>query len=211
VNTALEHYFTRKPKSKFRLGLLKTRLRGLEFEFFTASSTFSHRRIDLGTRLLIDSMILPEEGMVLDLGCGYGPIGIAAAKLKPKVLVYMTDVNKRALDLAEENAKRNGVRNVRITEGMLYEHFSGLLFDVILCNPPITAGVRRVVAPLIQGAAEHLKTGGSLQLVVRTTKGGENILKIIEETFTRCEVLAREGGYRVFKAEPWAFLSLLHG
>lgn len=202
MNTALEHYFTRKPKSKFRLGLLKTRLRGLELEFLTAPSTFSHRRIDPGTRLLIDSMILPEEGTVLDLGCGYGPIGIVAAKLKPRVLVYMTDVNKRALDLAEENAKRNDVRNVRIMEGTLYEPFSGLFFDVVLCNPPITAGVRRVVAPLIQGAAEHLKTGGSLQLVIKMNKGGTNILNIIKESFSHWEVIARKGGYRVFKAEP---------
>lgn len=198
----MEHYFTRKPKSKFRLGLLKTRLRGLEFEFLTATSTFSHRRIDPGTRLLIDSMILPEEGTVLDLGCGYGPIGIVAAKLNPKALVYMTDVNKRALDLAGENAKRNDIRNVRIVEGTLYEPFSGLLFDVILCNPPITAGVKRVVAPLIQGAVEHLKMGGSLQLVVKMNKGGTNILNIIKESFSYWEVTARKGGYRVFKAEP---------
>jgi 16S rRNA (guanine1207-N2)-methyltransferase len=196
----LEHYFVEAPKSKFGLGILRTRLRGLGFEFLTASSTFSHRRIDPGTRLLIESMILPEEGNVLDIGCGYGPIGIAAAKMKPRVFVHMTDVNRRALALAEENAKRNGVRNVRIAEGPLYEPVSGLLFDVILSNPPITAGIRKVVAPLIQGTVEHLKKGGSLQLVVRTTKGGENILKIIEETFQRWEIVARGGGYRVFEA-----------
>ena len=200
--TALEHYFTEEPKSKLRLGLVRTWLRGLEFEFLTASGVFSHRRIDPGTRLLIEAMVLPEEGTFLDLGCGYGPIGIVAARLRPQALVYMTDVNRRALALAEENAQRNGVTNVRVLEGPLYDPVSDLLFDVILTNPPITAGIRKVVAPLIQGAAEHLKEGGSLQLVVRTTKGGRNILRLIEGSFSRWEVIARGGGYRVLKAEP---------
>lgn len=198
----MEHYFTEEPKSKLRLGLVRTWLRGLEFEFLTASGVFSHRRIDPGTRLLIEAMVLPEEGTFLDLGCGYGPIGIVVARLRPRALVYMTDVNRRALALAEENAQRNGVTNVRVLEGPLYDPVSDLLFDVILTNPPITAGIRKVVAPLIQGAAEHLKEGGSLQLVVRTTKGGRNILRLIEESFSRWEVIARGGGYRVLKAEP---------
>ncbi|RLI32288.1 hypothetical protein DRO56_03765, partial [Candidatus Bathyarchaeota archaeon] len=99
-----------------RLGLVRTWLRGLEFEFLTASGVFSHRRIDPGTRLLIEAMVLPEEGTFLDLGCGYGPIGIVAARLRPQALVYMTDVNRRALALAEENAQRNGVTNVRVLE-----------------------------------------------------------------------------------------------
>ena len=198
----MEHYFTEEPKSKLRLGLVRAWLRGLEFEFLTASGVFSHRRIDPGTRLLIEAMVLPEEGTFLDLGCGYGPIGIVVARLRPRALVYMTDVNRRALALAEENAQRNGVTNVRVLEGPLYDPVSDLLFDVILTNPPITAGIRKVVAPLIQGAAEHLKEGGSLQLVVRTTKGGRNILRLIEESFSRWEVIARGGGYRVLKAEP---------
>lgn len=197
----MEHYFTEEPKSKLRLGLVKTRLRGLEFEFLTASGIFSHRRIDPGTRLLIESMILPEEGTFLDLGCGYGPIGIAAARLRPQALIYMTDVNRRAIALTEENKRRNDVTNVRTAEGWLYDPVSDLLFDIILTNPPITAGIRRVVAPMIRGAAEHLKEGGSFQLVVRTKKGGENVLQLLKESFNHWEVITRGGGYRVLKAE----------
>ena len=121
--------------------------------------------------------------------------------LRPKAHVYMTDVNRRALSLAEENARRNDVTNVRVVEGRLYEPVSRLLFDVILTNPPVTAGISRVVAPMILGAAEHLKEKGSLQLVVRTTKGGRNVLKLLEGSFNRWEVIARGGGYRVLKAE----------
>lgn len=196
-----EHYFTQKPKSKLKLGMVKTWLRGSEFKFFTASGTFSPKRIDNGTLLLIDEMVLPEEGTILDLGCGYGPVGIAAARLRPRAIIYMTDVNSRAIGLANDNARTNNVKNVRILEGSLYEPVSRLLFDVILTNPPIAAGIGKVVAPMIRSASGYLKEGGSLQLVVRSSKGGENICGILEESFRQWEVLARRGGYRVLKAE----------
>lgn len=184
-----------------RLGLVRCRLRGHDFEFITASGTFSHRRIDAGTRLLIDSMVLPEDGSALDLGCGYGPIGIVAARLRPRLQVWMTDVNRRAVALAEENARRNGAENVHIIGGPLYDPVAGLSFDAILTNPPISAGIKRTVEPVIEGATMHLKSGGSLQVVVRTTKGGRNLSKLLERYFGGFEVVARRGGYRVLKAE----------
>jgi len=196
-----EHYFSERPTSPPRLGLVRCSLRGVDFEFLTASGVFSHRRIDAGTRLLIESMTLPEGGAALDLGCGYGPIGIVAARLKPRLQVWMTDVNQRAVALAEENALRNGVENVRIVGGHLYGPVEGLSFDVILSNPPISAGMRKAVEPVIEGATRHLKPGGSLQVVVRTTKGGRSLAALLERYFGGFEVVARRGGYRVLKAE----------
>ena len=196
-----EHYYTKRPVSKPRLGLLRCRLRGHEFEFLTSSGVFSYRRIDAGTRLLIESMELPEAGAALDLGCGYGPIGIVAAKLRPRLQVWMTDINQRAIALAEKNASRNGVENVHVIEGPLYEPVGGLAFDVILTNPPISAGIRKAVELIIEGATRHLRLGGSLQLVVRTTKGGRNLSMLLERYFGGFEVTARRSGYRVLKAE----------
>ena len=196
-----EHYYTKRPTSPQKLGLLRCRLCGHDFEFLTASGVFSHKRIDSGTRLLIESMTLPDTGAALDLGCGYGPIGIAAAKLKPRLQVWMTDVNQRAVALAEENARRNGVENVRILVGSLYEPVEGLSFDVILTNPPISAGIKKVVEPLIEGSVRHLKPGGSFQVVVRTTKGGKSLTSLLEEYYGGFEVVARRGGYRVLKTE----------
>ena len=80
---AHEHYFSAHPRSKPRLGIIHTYLRGRHFEFLTGSGVFSKDHVDLGTKLLIESMNLPEEGCVLDLGCGYGSVGIAAATMKP--------------------------------------------------------------------------------------------------------------------------------
>ena len=196
-----EHYYTQRPTSKPRLGLLRCHLRGNDFEFLTSSGVFSYRRIDAGTRLLIESMTLPDTGAALDLGCGYGPIGIVAAKLRPRLKVWMTDINQRAVALAEKNASRNGVENIRVIGGLLYEPVEGLTFDVILTNPPISAGIRKVVEPVIEGATRYLRPGGSLQLVVRTTKGGRTLSMRLERYFGGFEVVARRSGYRVMKAE----------
>jgi 16S rRNA G1207 methylase RsmC len=197
----LEHYFTKEPKSPLKLGIVKSNLRDINFRFFTASGIFSHKRIDPGTRLLIETMILPEKGTFLDLGCGYGPIGIVAARLRPKSQVYMTEINKRARELTEKNVSMNDIKNVIVKEGSLYGPVSDILFNVILTNPPITAGVKKTITPIICGAAKHLMIDGSLQLVTRTRKGGGSIIKLIETSFNHWKVIARRGGYRVIKAE----------
>ena len=195
-----EHYFTKRPRSRERLGLVKCRLRGHEFEFFTSSGVFSPKRIDNGSRLLIESMVLPERGVVLDIGCGYGPVGIVAAKLWPGLEVWMTDVNERAVRLAKRNALRNGVGNVVIRQGNLYEPLEERVFDEILSNPPISAGLARVVEPLVSGAWSRLVDGGSLQLVVQSNKGGRALASMMEGRFGGVEVIARGGGFRVLRA-----------
>ena len=195
-----EHYFTEQPTSKPEPGLIMCTLRGLSLEFLTDSGVFSHRRIDAGTRLLIDSMILPTEGALLDLGCGYGPIGIVAARLSTRLSIWMTDINARAVALAEGNAAGNRVGNIKALQGSLYEPVEGLEFDAIVSNPPISAGMKRVVKPLVEGSVGHLTDGGSLQLVVQSNKGGRTLAGLMEEVFGGVEVLARRGGYRVLRA-----------
>ena len=194
-----EHYYVRRPRSPLRLGLIKTRLRGRYFEFLTASGVFSKRRIDLGTRLLIEVMELPEEGMALDIGCGYGAIGIVAAALRPRLRVIMTDVNERAVWLAKKNIHRNLVAsNAEVRRGFLYEAVEGLQFDVILSNPPIAAGMGTIEA-LIRGAYERLRPGGSLQIVVRS-KLSTRPRAFMEDSFGHVEIMARKSGYRVFRS-----------
>ena len=104
-NRSTDHYFVPEPKSKERFGLVRTVLCGKSFEFLTASSVFSKRRIDPGTRLLIESMVLPKTGCILDIGCGYGAVGIVAAALNPKLSVIMTDVNTRAVRLTKRESR----------------------------------------------------------------------------------------------------------
>jgi len=191
-----EHYFTEHPKSKLNFGVVRTYFRGRFFEFVTASGVFSRTRIDQGTRLLIEDMLLPEKGMVLDVGCGYGPVGIAAATFNPSLHVVMTDVNERAVWLAKKNAKRNFLENVEVRQGFLYEPVRDLKFDTILSNPPIAAGMKTVF-PLITQTPQHLKEEGLLQIVVRSKVSGKRLTKLMDETFGNVDVLARKSGYRV--------------
>jgi len=194
-----DHYYSRRPSSPLKMGLIRARLRDRYFEFFTASGVFSKRRIDLGTRLLIETMELPEEGLALDIGCGYGAIGIVAAAIRPRLHVILTDVNERAIWLAKKNIAHNLVSaNAEVRRGFLYEAVEGLTFDVILSNPPIAAGLR-VVEELIRGAAERLRPGGSLQIVVRS-KMATRPRAFMEEYFGNVEVVKRRSGYRVFKS-----------
>jgi len=195
-----EHYFTEKPKSKVDLGIIRTYLRDRLFEFVTASGVFSKTRIDPGTRLLIETMILPEKGYLLDLGCGYGPVGIVAAVFNPKIQVVMTDLNERALRLAKENAKRNRAENVEIRKGFLYDPVKDMKFETILSNPPTTAGMK-IVLPIIEQAPQHLTKGGLLQIVVRSKISGKRLTTTIKETFGNIKILARKSGYRVLIAK----------
>jgi len=191
-----EHYYAKQPKSKPQLGLIRTHLRGHVFEFLTSSSVFSKKRIDLGTRLLIEAMILPKKGCVLDLGCGYGPVGITAATFNPDLHVIMTDVNERAIWLAKENAKRNRVGNVEIRRGFLYKPVENVKFRVVLCNPPVSAGMQ-IVSPMITDSPKHLRENAAFQMVVRSKIGGKRLLNELKKTFGNVEVLARKSGYRV--------------
>jgi 16S rRNA G1207 methylase RsmC len=195
-NKHAEHYFTEQPKSKVRLGLIRTYFREKSFEFLTASGVFSKERVDLGTRLLVESMILPEKGCVLDVGCGYGAIGIAAAIFNSDLHVAMVDLNIRAIRLARQNAELNHVWNVEIRHGYLYEPIKDLMFDCIVSNPPVSAGMRTVEA-IITEAPTHLTDKGTLQMVVRSKIGGKRLQSVFEKAFNNVDVLARGSGYRV--------------
>jgi 16S rRNA (guanine1207-N2)-methyltransferase len=194
------HYFTAHPKSKAKLGIVSTYLCGRPFEFLTASGVFSKKRVDLGTRLLIESMVLPEKGYVLDIGCGYGAVGIVAASSNPNLRVVMVDVNERAVWLAKQNIQRNNVSNVEVRRGHLYEPIKGLTFNCVLSNPPVSAGIETVKA-IIAEAPKHMTNKARFQMVVKSKIGGKRLKMLLEEAFGNTEILARKSGYRVFISE----------
>jgi 16S rRNA G1207 methylase RsmC len=193
---SVEHYFASAPKSQERFGLVRTRLCGKPFEFLTASSVFSKKKVDLGTRVLIEAMVLPETGFVLDIGCGYGAVGIAAAKFKPNLRVVMSDVNARAVSLAKRNVSLNRVKNTKVRFGFFYESVEDLRFNCVLSNPPVSAGMDTVKA-IVVGAAKVMAPGSSFQMVIRSKIGAKLLPDLFNEVFGNCVVLARESGYRV--------------
>ncbi|MGD6933614.1 MAG: class I SAM-dependent methyltransferase [Candidatus Bathyarchaeia archaeon] len=191
-----EHYFSSTPKSDANYGLIRASLCGRNFEFITASSVFSKRRIDTGTQLLIESMVLPKTGSVLDIGCGYGAVGISAAKFNPELQVFMTDVNTRAVSLTKKNIERNRVFNAQVRYGCLYEPVLGLRFNCVLSNPPVSAGMDTVKA-IITGAPKVMAEGAVFEMVIRSKIGAKLLPALFEETFGNCAVLSRGSGFRV--------------
>ena len=193
-----DHYYTRVPQSESRPVSCVYSYRGVDLSFQTDAGVFSKGEVDTGTRLLLEA--LPEEmnGDILDLGCGWGVIGISIAKNWPETRVTMADVNTRALDLSRENAKRNRAE-VTCVESDGMAALEGQTFDAVVTNPPIRAG-KQVIYRMFADAAECLKPGGALYLVIRKQQGAESCLKYLQTVFPQVEKLDRSGGFWVLKA-----------
>lgn len=191
----MAYYFSKKQDTALNLNKIKANLRGSYLEFYTGSGVFSKDKVDKGTELLINSAVLKDKWKVLDLGCGYGVVGIVAKKLFPKTIVMMADVNKRAVKLAKMNLELNRVEGY-VLRSDLFEKIKGK-FDTIIVNPPQKAG-KDVCFNMIEESKEHLLENGLLQLVARHNVGGKTLAKKMGEVFGNVEVLAKKGGYRVY-------------
>ena len=193
-----DHYYTRVPQSESRPVGCEYTFRGIPLSFQTDAGVFSKGEVDTGTRLLLEA--LPEEmtGDILDLGCGWGVIGISIARKWPGTRVTMADVNLRALELSRENAKRNGAA-VECIESDGMAALTGRAFDAVITNPPIRAG-KQVIYGMFADAARCLKPGGALYLVIRKQQGAESCIKYLKTLFEEVEKLDKSGGFWVLRA-----------
>ncbi|KZE71989.1 16S rRNA methyltransferase [Paenibacillus jamilae] len=195
-----DHYYSKRPETAHERRSLETVLRGRSYRFVSDSGVFSKQGIDYGSRVLIEAMQLPAQASVLDVGCGYGPIGLAAATLVPDGHVTMVDINERAVQLAVENAERNGIKNVTIKQSDLFDEVRHERFDVVLTNPPIRAG-KETVHTIFELAYEHLNEGGALWVVIQKKQGAPSASAKIESLFGYVEEVTKDKGYRILKAE----------
>ena len=193
-----EQYFSRQPTSERRPKRIAAELRGERFAFLTDAGVFSPDRIDRGTTLLIQHMELPERGRILDWGAGYGPIGLVAARLRPKCHVVLAEINERAVELLRDNVKLNRVSNTYVLAGDAFDYMPDLTFDVILTNPPLRAG-KQTVFRLIEECARSLRPGGSFWLVGQRKQGVLSIARKMAECFAQVETVAKKAGYRVLR------------
>ena len=195
-----DQYYTADPTSESRPVPCAFPYRGYGLNFMTDAGVFSKGELDVGSRLLLDA--LPAlSGDVLDLGCGWGAIGVAIAKANKAAHVTMADVNHRALGLCQENCTRNGVAaEVIESDGMTA--VMGRTFDAIVTNPPIRAG-KQVIYKMFADAAISLKAGGALYLVIRKQQGAESCVKYLKTLYENVEKLDKSAGFWVLKAsEP---------
>lgn len=193
------HYYSEKPSSQHNRQSVVETLRGQQMQFMTDSGVFSKSGIDFGSRLLIEEMKLTDGEAILDVGCGYGPIGLTACKLCPASAVTMIDINERAVELARENARLNGIGNADIRQSDLFSAVDETEYGTVLTNPPIRAG-KDVVHAIFEGAWERLRSGGSLWVVIQKKQGAPSAFAKLETLFEQVEETAKSKGYRIFRA-----------
>ncbi len=191
-----EHYYTEKPLSKEEITKIEINIKKDSFELYTATGLFSKQELDKATKLLIENVEIKGK-KILDLGCGYGVIGISILRKNPDVQVTFTDINERAIKITKKNLEKHKLKG-KIIKSNLYENIQDT-FDVILSNPPMAAG-RETCYELIEKAHKYLNKCGTLQIVARHTKGGKTLSKKMDDVFGEHEVLAKQGGFRIYKA-----------
>ena len=194
----MSHYFTDDPDVRSDRQTHAVEFDGELYMFDTDRGVFSKTGADRGSLLLVKTVTEHTQlsGRVLDLGCGWGLVGILVKSVCPDADVIGTDVNPRALQLAKDNAARNGVS----VDYRLSDAFDSVpeLLDTVLVNPPVRAG-KAVVYRMFREAYAHLKKGGALYTVIRRKQGAESAVRELENIFGNCEILERDKGYWVLK------------
>lgn len=192
-------YFENNDNLKSNIQTIKYYFKKNTLIFDTDNGVFSKGGIDYGSNVLLQT--LPDfdgDLSLLDVGCGYGTMGLTLAKKYPNFTIDMVDVNLRAIELSKSNALKNGIHNVNIYESSCYQNVDKV-FDIIISNPPIRAG-KKVVFEILSGAFEHLKAGGELWIVIQKKQGAESSLKHLKGIFDSVEIVNKDGGYWIIKS-----------
>ena len=195
----LEHYFTSNENLKSELRTIKYSYKTQEFNFTSDNGVFSKNEIDYGSELLVKSIINNINNVnlnILDVGCGYGYMGITLSKVLESH-VDLIDVNKRAIHLAEMNIKNNKV-DAKAFLSDCYEAVTNN-YDLIVTNPPIRAG-KEVVYKILQEAKSHLNKDGELWFVIRKDQGAKSAYKDIGSLY-QLEIIEKSKGFYIFRAK----------
>lgn len=195
-----EQYFTQHPQTKSNPKTWTYKLRDRILTFKSDAGVFSKNTVDFGSRTLIEAFILPEiEGAIVDLGCGYGPIGLSIAMAYPDRQVIMGDINERAVQLAKENAETNKLTNVQVFLSDQFANLPKRTYAAVLVNPPIRVG-KKVVHAMFEQAQQYLSIDGELWVVIQKKQGAPSAIKKMESIFREVEVVVKEKGYFIIRA-----------
>lgn len=189
-------YYAENPDAAHDIHELRVELLGEKMTFLTDAGVFSKKMIDFGSQLLLKCLEVNQGETVLDVGCGYGPLGLSLAKAYG-VQATMVDINNRALDLARQNAERNKVE-ATIFQSNIYEQVEGN-FDHVISNPPIRAG-KQVVHEIIEKSKDFLEIGGDLTIVIQKKQGAPSAKSKMEDVFGNCEILKKDKGYYILRS-----------
>ena len=194
----MEHYFTNNENLRSELRTIKYVVNGVPFSFTSDNGVFSKDEIDVGSLALVNAVIKckPKCKNLLDVGCGYGFIGISLAKIL-NVKADMVDVNNRAIHLANINIKNNKVdANAFYSDAL--DNITNK-YDLIVTNPPIRAG-KKVVNRILLDSLKHLSNVGELWFVIRKNQGAKSAIELLRP-ISFVEIIKREKGFYVIKAK----------
>lgn len=191
-----EHYYSQKPLSAHATRTFAYTLKGRMLRFETDAGVFSKAHVDNGTALLHEALPDALTGRALDLGCGWGALGVWMAAQWPSAQIDMVDINERAVALSQKNIAINGLRAAVYTSDS-FSRVKGT-FDLIATNPPIRAG-KAVVYRLYTESIARLNDNGALYVVIRKQQGAESTLSFLKQRMADVQVVKRGGGYWVIK------------
>ncbi len=198
----MAHYYDKNDNLDSDEKVVELTIGNILTKYTTDIGVFSKERVDFATvsllETLVDEVNASEFKKVLDVGCGYGPIGITLAKYNAESLIHMVDVNDRSLRLAKGNIAMNCVENANVFESDVYSNVLEEDYTHVISNPPIRAG-KKVVFEVLEGAFGRLKECGELWVVIHKKHGAESTKNKILEVFGNVEQVANIKGYRVFK------------
>lgn len=173
--------------------------KGQTFHFITDNGVFSKKSIDFGSSLLLQKIILDDGDRILDIGCGYGVIGLVIAKLNPQILVDMVDINERAIRLSCKNKALNKIENAEIFVSNLYRNITKK-YDAIISNPPIRAG-KKIVHEIASSAFDFLNDTGVFWCVIQKKQGAESMMKLLTKIYQKVTIVEKDKGYWIIEAK----------
>ena len=195
----MPHYYTNNTDLKSEKTKIPFQYRNHHLVFVSDIGVFSKTRVDYGSRVLLDSMdVQKTQKTLLDVGCGYGTLGLSLKKEYPWLNVEMVDVNERAVALANESIQLNHEDHIRSYKSDIYQDVHSK-FDIIVSNPPIRAG-KKVVFEILEKAYDYLNDHGELIVVIQKKQGAPSAKKKMEEVFGNCEIIRRDKGYFILKS-----------
>lgn len=191
----MDHYFTNNENLKSEIKNLNYTYNEYDFTFLSDNGVFAKNHIDYGSKLLVETFLkhYAKEKKILDMGCGYGFMGLVIAKVTGAD-VTMVDVNKRAVHLTNRN-----IDNLKIAAksfvSNIYENITEK-YDVIITNPPIRAG-KKVLLDILIGAKKYLSEDGSLWYVMRKDQGAKSMEKILNEHY-KVQLIEKDKGFYIY-------------
>ena len=192
----MNQYFENNKTLKSEINKITTKVKDTEFIFYTDNGVFNKKGLDYGTKLLLENIDFENKKLFLDVGCGCGPIGLYIALQNKDYTVDMIDINERAIHLCNMSIKENNLDNISVFKSDVYKNINKK-YDLILTNPPIHAGKKKVYE-IIENAKEYLNKNGEILIVIRKDQGAKSLMNDFKEIYD-FEVIKKDKGFFIIK------------